>query len=294
MKRALLLFISFAAINVYAIDPQSLTNETRKVIQGVLGMDHLCYESMKWEVKAHGWTPCDCSEILLLAEQLLRGSANENDVFCRGVAVSLLGDFGGTNALPALAELFRKDRDEHIRHTAAGSYIRIARADPKWMQPLKEELVKSPTYAGSFAWNTFHRMAFLLEYCGQDYEFQRNLLRFLLDQATVETGERAMLDEILCREVPKWRASPQRAENAARMKALYADDVGIVSFFSGIERDAVASRTAMTGDGGKDALGNEASAQGNRDAGDQWADLLDNLPEKRPWEPPKDELSIIL
>lgn len=294
MKQIIYLALSFAVSSSLALEPQAVTNAANGLIESALGANHACFEFTKSAIELNGWTPSECSEILLLAARTLRNSTNEFDIYRRRNAVAMLGRFGDTNALGELATFFLSD-DRFLRDEAGVAFLRIARVNHNLLAPLREEIsIARQGDAHSFTSTIYNRIQFDLTYGGLSRSLQRNLLRFLMEQATVETGERAMLDEILCREVPKWRASPQRAENAARMKALHADDAGIVSFFTGIERDAAAARAALAGDGGKDAPGGEAGTQGNRDADDPWADLLDNLPEKKPWEPPKDELSIIL
>ena len=120
---------------------------------------------------------------------------------------------------------------------------------------------------------------------------QTRLVRFLLDRALVETADAIQLDEILCREVPKWRASPQRAENATKMICEHPNDARLVSFFETVRTNALESARAALPSEGEDADSPATTNQTSRTSAssvgsDPWADLLDNLPEKKPWTPP--------
>ena len=122
-------------------------------------------------------------------------------------------------------------------------------------------------------------------------EMQTRLVRFLLDRSLVEKKDFAQLDELLCREVPKWRASPHRAENAAKMIREHPNDTRLVSFFETVRTNALESaRTTLLSEGENanlPATTNQTSRTSAPSAGsDPWADLLDNLPEKKPWTPP--------
>ena len=125
---------------------------------------------------------------------------------------------------------------------------------------------------------------------------QRLILQFLLAQATIDSKDGSFLDEILCREVPKWRASPQRAENAAKMIREHPDDARLVAFFETVRTNALESaRTALPSENANDdpATTNQSTRTSSSSAvaispadSGPWADLLDDLPKKKPWTPP--------
>ena len=127
---------------------------------------------------------------------------------------------------------------------------------------------------------------------------QALLVRFLLDRSLVETRDASQLDAILCREVPKWRASPQRAENAAKMIREHPNDVRLVAFFETVRTNALEAARATVPTERRDSAsppvstnrvseaGAPAAPNGNAAASDPWAGLLDDLPEKKPWTPP--------
>ncbi len=291
MKTPIIAFTALSTHLCLALEPSAVTNAAQGIADNVLGAEHSCFEFMRAAAQHNAWTPEDCSEILLLAEQSLRGSANPFDIYRRKNAVTLLGQMGDTNALPALLELMRTEQDEEWKSLFGESFLQIGLSHSGQLDPLKAEIARTPTGERSFVKNIYDRADFILRYDALSILGHRNLLRFLLDQTAVEQGERAMLDEILCREVPKWRASPQRLANAERMIREHSDNAGAVSFFEGVRADAL-SAAASAREQDPDELSPDAPAnspdQGgdSKDDADPWADVLDDLPEKQPWTPP--------
>lgn len=274
------------ATNLLAMDPVALTNAAVYVKKRGLESEHASFDVMSDEAHRNGWTDQDCTEVLLLAYDLCRNSTDEYEKGCGQHAVSLLGEFGGTNAIPALLSIMRTG-ERNDKRLAGQGYLRIAVANPfpGWESPLRHEIASSPFCAGSFAWNMYNLAAFDLKYGGLSNRVHRTLLRFLLDQTVVERAECAQLDEILCREVPKWRASPQRAENAARMIREHPDDARLVAFFETVRTNALESARAESR-ASPDASTTRAVPTDAES--DPWADLLSDLPEKKPWTPPTD------
>ena len=272
-----------------ALEPPALTNAVDYVLANVLGSLHACNEIMEGAIERHGWTQKDCSDILVAAERALKASGQPGDSYRRQNAVSLLGRHGGTNAIPDLVFIMRNE-GEIFKEYAGRGYLRIAASNPfpEWETPLREEIARSPAHAGSFAWTIYDSVSLELEYGGPSLAYQRNLLRFLLGQAAVERAECAMLDEILCREVPRWRASPQRAENAARIIRDHPNDARLVSFFETVRTNALESAWAASR-ASPDATPAPARDVPANAASDPWADLLSDLPEKKLWTPPPGE-----
>lgn len=288
MKKIAFLILSLLTNACCALEPQARTNAVDYILENVLGALHGCNDAMVGAVSRNGWTTADCAEILAAAERTLQASTDQGSGYRRQNAVSLLWEFGGTNSIPHLLFLMHHEAGS-VKELAGEGYFRVAASNPfpGWEAPVREEIARSPVRAGSFAWSMYDFTAFELEYAGPSTVYHRNLLRFLLNQATVERGECAMLDEILCREVPKWRASPQRAENAAKMIREHPDDARLVAFFETVRTNALESaRTAHPAEESTSAP--RSSSDGG--ASDPWADLLDDLPEKKPWTPPEDEV----
>ena len=128
-----------------------------------------------------------------------------------------------------------------------------------------------------------------LQYGGPSADRQLLLAHFLLERSVVETVAFDMLDEILCREVPKWRASPQRAENAAKMVREHPDDARLVAFFETVRTNALQSAgVAFAGGSDAPAGASRGSETGSNAESDPWAGLLDDLPAKTPWVPTAD------
>ena len=300
MKRTpLTVLLLLSAIDLCAMDPTALTNAAVYIQKTGLESEHASFDVMSDAATGNGWTKQDCTDVLRLAYSLCRNSTNAYEKGCGQHAVSLLGEFGGTNALPVLSSIMQTG--EGIDKMLAGQgYLRVAVSNPfpGWESPLREELARPSSSSGSFAWDIYNFASFELEYSGYSNRLQRTLLRFLLDQATVERNENIMLDAILCREVPKWRASPQRAENAAKMIREHPDDARLVAFFESVRTNALESaRVAVPAERHDSAptpvttnlvseAGLSAVPDGDNAASDPWADLLVDLPEKKPWVPP--------
>ncbi len=292
MKTSIITFLALISELCLALEPTAVTNAAQDIVENVLGAEHSCFEFMKGTVQRNEWTPEDCSEILLLAEQLLRGSTNQFDIYRRKNAITLLGQMGEANALPTLLELMRSEQDEEWKSRFGESFLQIGLLHPNQLVALKEEIARNSAKGGSFPRNIYDRANFILKYDVLPVARHKNLLRFLLDQTAVEQGERAMLDEILCREVPKWRASPQRLANAEKMIREHSDDAGAVAFFESVKADVLSAaetaRRQNPDDGTPDSPTNAQNQNADTPANDAdpWASLLDNLPKKKPWTPP--------
>ena len=290
MNKLIVSVFAICASPGLAMEPAAVTNAANFLLESALGAEHACFQFTKGAVESNGWTPEECSDILLLAERTLRNSTNEFDVYRRRNAVGMIGDFGGTNALQELSVLMRST-DDRLGALAGEAFLHVARANPALLSPLKAEMARSSRGDRLFVQSIYDRVDFDLTYGGPSPDLQRNLVRFLLDQVVVEQGERAALDELLCREVPKWRASPQRAENAAKMIREHPDDAQLVSFFETVRTNTLeaAGTTLADGEGASSpplAVTNRGSSSGTNAESDPWAGLLDDLPEKKPWVRP--------
>ena len=290
MNKLIVSVFAICASPGLAMEPAAVTNAANFLLESALGAEHACFQFTKGAVESNGWTPEECSDILLLAERTLRNSTNEFDVYRRRNAVGMIGDFGGTNALQELSVLMRST-DDRLGALAGEAFLHVARANPALLSPLKAEMARSSRGDRLLVRSIYDRVDFDLTYGGPSPGLQRNLVRFLLDQVVVEQGERAALDELLCREVPKWRASPQRAENAAKMIREHPDNARLVSFFETVRTNALESARAALPSEGEDADTSATTNQLTRASApsadsDPWANLLDDLPEKKPWTPP--------
>ena len=290
MNKLIVSVFAICASPGLAMEPAAVTNAANFLLESALGAEHACFQFTKGAVESNGWTPEECSDILLLAERTLRNSTNEFDVYRRRNAVGMIGDFGGTNALQELSVLMRST-DDRLGALAGEAFLHVARANPALLSPLKAEMARSSRGDRLLVRSIYDRVDFDLTYGGPSPGLQRNLVRFLLDQVVVEQGERAALDELLCREVPKWRASPQRAENAAKMILEHPDDARLVAFFETVRTNTIESaRTAPPPertDADPPATTNQLTRTSDQPAdSDPWAGLLDDLPEKKPWTPP--------
>ena len=283
-------FLLWLPVVGLGMEPTALTNAVLTILPEVLGAEDGCHELMGCAVTANKWTPDDCSAILLCAQSLLKGSDDRVDAYRRENAIVLLSEFGSTNALDGLSELITTESGM-VRELAGNSFLLLTRAAPSKMPVLKAAMNKSSSGPTDFTPSLYRRIDNYLIYPDGDSSFQRNLLHLVLERVAEDISSGPYLDEILCREVPKWRASPQRLANAERMIREHSNDTGAVSFFEGVRADALsagASAREQNPDGRFSGTPADSSNQGDdsKDAADPWADLLDDLPEKQPWVPP--------
>lgn len=284
--------VTFLGMTCKALEPNALTNIALLVKMRGLESEHASSEIMASIAETNGLSPKDCADALHLVYALFRNSTNSFDVGCSQHAVSLLGEFGGTNAIPYLLSIMEND-EGLFRFYAGQGYLHVVHASPDSMSPVKETIARSTRQGETFAREIYRQADFDLTYDAPPPDYHRNLLRFLLEQSTVERNERRMLDEILCREIPKWRASTQRAENAAKMMRNHPDDAELVAFFQMVRTNAIesakmtlsAKRTPADSPSSADSLSQTAAPSAETDP---WAGLLDDLPEKKPWIPPPD------
>ena len=226
----------------------------------------------------------------------LAGCESFRDKDDRFQAICCIRDYPCDEAY-ALLEHLLADENEPERRAAAYSLTRMSLGDSARLARLQAIVGTIPTENWARQ-EVYQTIATHLQYAGPLSSKQISLVRFLLNRAIVDAQLFDMLDEILCREVPKWRASPQRAENAAKMIREHPDDARLVAFFESVRTNALESaRVAVPAERHDFAptpvstnlvseAGLSAVPDGDNAASDPWADLLDDLPEKKPWVPP--------
>lgn len=219
----------------------------------------------------------------------LAGGESFQDKNDRFQAICCIRDYPCDEAYAFLERLLA-DVNEPERRTAAYSLTRMSLGDSARLARLEEiaDAIPTENWARQEVYQT---IATHLQYAGPSSSNQLSLVRFLLNRTIVDAQLFDILDEILCREVPKWRASPQRAENAAKMIREHPDDARLVSFFETVRTNAIESARAALpperADADSPGTTNRATRASAPSAdSDPWADLLDDLPEKKPWTPP--------
>ena len=282
MKKVLFAFCALVAQSVFALDPVALTNAALHVKTVGLESEHSADIVMAGAAESGGWTQQDCTDVLYLAYQLGRWSTNSFESGSSCHAITLMADFGGTNAAPRLVSIMQNDVG-FFREWAGRKYVRVCTRNPfpGWEEPLRAEIARSSAAPGDFSWIVYDYAGFDLKYMHSDPVWQRTILRFLLEQAVRDAPNGAVIDDILCREVPRWRGSARRAENAERMVREHPDDAALAAFFGRVAANAraVAATTPPP-------RVSRSAAQALRE-GDPWADLLEDLPvKKRPAAPP--------
>lgn len=226
----------------------------------------------------------------------LAGKDSPEDRSDRFQAICCLSDYPSDVAVSILESLVL-DRSERERRAAASTLAKLALQNKSVLNRLKRIMDDIPTGEWERQ-SVYQTISARLQYGGPSSDQQLSLDRFLLERASVDTQLFDMLDEILCREVPKWRASPQRAENAAKMIRDHPDDARLVSFFETVRTNALEAARATVPTERRDSAsppvstnrvseaGAPAAPNGNAAASDPWAGLLNDLPEKKPWTPP--------
>ena len=226
---ALLLFPPRAA----ALDGPGLTNGVWAVWR-ILGYEGHQDEAMRDLVRRNGWTPEDCSEILLSLEESLRPRRTDYcGSFVHEVTFSLMAKFATTSTIPTLAELiWDPTMPEHFGPTMA--YVRISRGDPRFMEPLVRRLDASVATNDLFAWHCYEEFRKNLQWGGFSAQERQNCVDFLVRRVGEDVRDAGFLDGMLGELVPAWKNSPQRLERAENLLRLHPESAGARSFAAGV------------------------------------------------------------
>ena len=225
---ALLLFPPRAA----ALDGPGLTNGVWAVWR-VLGFEGHQREAMRGLVDRNGWTPDDCTEILLSLEESIRPLRTDHwNSFLHEVTFSLMSEFATTNALPALAELFW-DETMPGPFGPGRAYVRIGRCAPEFREPLIRRIDTPADDKDLFAYRAYEEVRSCLQRRDYTPRNRQDLVDFLVRRAGEDVRNAGHVDEILCEQVPAWKGSPQRLANAERMLRLHPDAASR-SVFAGV------------------------------------------------------------
>ena len=217
----------------------------------------------------------------------LAGSKSFRDKDDRFQAICCIRDYPCEGSYVFLEHLLA-DEMEPERRTAAYVLTRMSLGDNARLVRLQAMADTMPTDNWERQ-EVYQTISNHLQYGSPSHSNQVSLVRFLLNRSLSESKLFDTLDAILCREVPKWRASPQRAENAAKMVREHPDDARLVAFFETVRTNALQSAgVAFAGGSGAPAGASRGSETGSNAESDPWAGLLDDLPVKTPWVPTVD------
>ena len=219
----------------------------------------------------------------------LAGSKSFRDKDDRFQAICCIRDYPCEGSYVFLEHLLA-DEMEPERRTAAYVLTRMSLGDNARLVRLQAMADTMPTDNWERQ-EVYQTISNHLQYGSPSHSNQVSLVRFLLNRSLSESKLFDMLDAILCREVPKWRTSPPRAENAAKMIREHPDDAQLVSFFETVRTNTLeaAGTTLADGEGASSpplAVTSRGSSSGTNAESDPWAGLLDDLPEKKPWVRP--------
>ena len=232
----------------------------------------------------------------LALEYLIDSLSDSNDARDRNTryqAIGCLRDYP-CDATFSYLESTLGDRDEAIRRMAALTLARLSFDEERRLSRL-EEIMGRQSFGLAERIAVYNTISAHLQGGFPPLDRQRCLLRFLLHRTSQELLCSDALDEILCREIPKWRASPQRMENAERIIREHPGDARLVACFENVRTNALESarmESVQTADGGSSRrpAGTNATPEDHLPDGadepaapsDPWADLLEDLPEKKP------------
>lgn len=216
-----------------ALDGPGLTNGVWAVWR-ILDHQGSQNEAMRSLVRRNGWTPDDCTEILLSLEASLRPRRTDyHSSFLHEITFGLMAEFATTNALPALEELlWDETMPEHFGPRMA--YVRISRCAPEFQEPLVRRLDANVGTNDLFAFYCYGDIQWTLQWWKYPPEERQQFVDFLVCRAGEDVRNAGRIDDILCKEVPAWKDSPQRLENAEQMLRLHPEAAASRSVFAGI------------------------------------------------------------
>ena len=216
-----------------ALDGPGLTNGVRAV-RNILGMEGLQDGAMRGLIQHYGWTPEDCTQILLVLEQDLRPRRTDySSSFAHEVTFSLMEEFATTNALPTLEELLW-DPTMPQAFGPCMAYVRISRGDPRFWEPLVRRLDASVRSNDLFAYHCYEEIKRNLQRTDFSAQERRNNVDLLVRRVGEDVRDMGFLDGILNEFVPAWKDSPQRLESAERLLRDHPDSAGARAFAAGI------------------------------------------------------------
>jgi len=216
-----------------ALDGPGLTNGVRAV-RGILGMEGRQDAAMRGLIQYYGWTPEDCTRILLSLEASLRARRTDySSSFAHEVTFSLMEEFATTNALPALEKLLW-DPTMPEAFGPCMAYVRISRGDPRFWEPLVRRLDASVLTNDLFAYHCYEEIKRNLQRPDFSAQERRNNVDLLVRRVGEDVRDMGFLDGMLTELVPAWRDSPQRLESAERLLRAHPDHAGVRAFAAGI------------------------------------------------------------
>lgn len=161
-------------------------------------------------------TPDELSSALVLAAEALADATDPLDASSQRFAVSALGEFGTTNALPFLERGMRGDGPAD-RIDAMWATVNLSRREPAALKRLSAVLRDGRPGDVGFRRDVYSRISVSLEYSETDETRRQALCGFLLGATTFETSAAGQLDELLCRVEPEFKDSPERLRMAERL-----------------------------------------------------------------------------
>ena len=249
----LLAFGALAAAGVRAQDaaPRAAADDARveadaATIAQIALHVHDAYECFQWQrARWTDRTDEDVFRAIKLIVDRYAATTNYYESLSRVNAVAFLAELSSTNAY-ALAEHLARTEPERetwgprgpIFLTAIGAAAiampPLAFRDPANLPSFAAYLDGPDSHRGHIRDVIYRQTDRLVRLEREPGPARTRLLRFLLDRAALETDCCDVLDETLCREIPAWRRSPQRAAVAERLLPGLPADSRARTFFEGV------------------------------------------------------------
>ena len=229
MKKAILSFcilhFAFCISTALARSPEQiaqdlliLTNET-----GILRLEHPWDRQDAFRAMlGGGMKPDELSALLVSAAEALSKSKGVLDADARRFAVSALGEFGTTNALPFL-ERTMGGGDRFWSIAAMWAAVNLSDREPLALQRISSVLSDGRAGDASFHREVYSRIAVSFDYGRPSAASRKALCDFLVGLTAFETVAANDLDDLLCKVVPEFRESQERLRMAARLARAERD-----------------------------------------------------------------------
>lgn len=211
-----------------AADAARVEADAATIAEIALDMHH-AYRNFQWQ-RAQ-WTDRTDEDVFRAIKFIVdryASTTNYHESLSRVNAVAFLAELNSTNAYALAEHLARTEPERETRGpegplvltafgAAAIALPPLAFRDPANLPSFAAFLDGPDSRRGHIRDAMYRETAKLVAREREPGPARTRLLRFLLDRAEAETNCCDVLDETLCREIPAWRRSPQRAAVAERL-----------------------------------------------------------------------------
>jgi hypothetical protein len=221
-KSTLALCIAYCALCILPAraerTPEQFADYMDALTNRILRMEHPWDrdDSFRAVLDSGRMTPDELSSALVLAAESLAGATDPIDASSRRFAVSALGSFGTTNALPFLERGMRGNGPADPIE-AMWSLVDLSARAPEAFGTIASALRAERREDARLHLDLYARIGDEFQYGKPDETRWKHLCGFLVERTESETVQAERLDELLCRVDPAFRESPERLRMAARL-----------------------------------------------------------------------------